>query len=260
MLVVASTWALAGQDSTAPPNTDASSASQAGQKPADQNQKPEEEKKKENPPAGNQAQPQIRLENPQPAAPPEGNQKQQAQPPAQPGQLKLEAPKLQEAKPGQPEQPPKTAPPRTDIVAGIRFVGLRRIPANVLRARIFTHVGDAYDENALERDFLALWNTGYFDDIRFERTDTDKGIMLAIIVREKKLVRSIDYKGLSSVQQSDVLDRFKERKVGLTIQSQYDPVVVKRAEVVLQDSWRNTAGSLQRCAPARGIFRPTRWR
>ena len=54
-------------------------------------------------------------------------------------------------------------------------------------------------------------------------------------MREKKLVRSIDYKGLSSVQQSDVLDEFKKRKVGLSIQSQYDPVTIRRAEVVLQD-------------------------
>ena len=61
------------------------------------------------------------------------------------------------------------------------------------------------------------------------------GKIVTFFVREKKLVRSIDYKGLSSVQQSDVLDDFKKRKVGLSIQSQYDPVIIKRAEVVLQE-------------------------
>jgi outer membrane protein insertion porin family len=48
-------------------------------------------------------------------------------------------------------------------------------------------------------------------------------------------VRSIDYKGLSTVSQSDVLDRFKEKKVGLSIESQYDPVVIKRAEVTVEE-------------------------
>ena len=105
-----------------------------------------------------------------------------------------------------------------------------------MRARIFSHSGDVYNENALERDFMALWNTGFFDDIRLEVTDSEKGgKIVTFFVREKKLVRSIDYKGLSSVEQSDVLDEFKKHKVGLSIQSQYDPVVIRRAEVVLQE-------------------------
>jgi len=105
-----------------------------------------------------------------------------------------------------------------------------------LRARIFSHQGDVYNENILDRDFMALWNTGFFDDVRLEVVDSEKGgKIVTFFVREKKLVRSIDYKGLGSVQQSDVLDEFKKRKVGLSIQSQYDPVTIRRAEVVLQE-------------------------
>ena len=32
-----------------------------------------------------------------------------------------------------------------------------------------------------------------------------------------------------------MLDRFKERKVGLSVESQYDPTKVKRAEVVIKE-------------------------
>jgi outer membrane protein insertion porin family len=105
-----------------------------------------------------------------------------------------------------------------------------------MRARLFSKKGDVYNEAALRRDFMSLWNTGYFDDIRLEATDAPNGNkIVTFFVREKKLVRSIDYKGLSSVQQSDVLDAFKKEKVPLSIQSQYDAVVVRRAEVVLQE-------------------------
>src|SRR5207302_10400201 len=45
----------------------------------------------------------------------------------------------------------------------------------------------------------------------------------------------INYTGLSSVSTSDVLDRFKERKVGLSVESQYDPTKVKKAEVTLKE-------------------------
>jgi outer membrane protein insertion porin family len=37
------------------------------------------------------------------------------------------------------------------------------------------------------------------------------------------------------VSQSDVLDRFKERKVGLTVENQYDPTRIKKAEVTLKE-------------------------
>ena len=100
---------------------------------------------------------------------------------------------------------------------------------------MFTRPGDVYDQAALERDFNSLWNTGYFDDLRIEREPSAKGWIIHVYVKEKPTIREIKYEGLSSVSQSDVLDKFKERKVGLTQESQYDPTKVKRAEVVIKE-------------------------
>lgn len=121
------------------------------------------------------------------------------------------------------------------VIAEIVPHGNRRIPRETILARIFTKPGDVYDEAALDRDFNSLWNTGYFEDLRFEREESTKGWILHIYVKEKPTIREIRYDGLKSVSQSDVLDRFKERKVGLTQESQYDPTKVKKAEVVLKE-------------------------
>ena len=120
------------------------------------------------------------------------------------------------------------------LVSDISIHGNRRIPADTIRSRMFTRPGDVFDPQALERDFNSLWNTGYFDDIRFEREDTQKGVVIHVYVTEKPTVREIKYTGLNAVSQSDVLDRFKKDKVGLTQESQFDPTKVKRAEVVLK--------------------------
>src|SRR5205823_7064834 len=48
-------------------------------------------------------------------------------------------------------------------------------------------------------------------------------------------VRSIKYEGAKSVTVSEILDRFKERKVGLSVESQYDPNKVQHAAVVLKE-------------------------
>jgi len=126
--------------------------------------------------------------------------------------------------------------PQQELITGIEIRGNRRIPADTIRARIFTRAGDVYDPAALERDFNSLWNTNYFEDIRFEGEENPKGgIKLIIFVKERPTIREINYEGLSSVSKSDVLDRFKERKVGLSVESQYDPTKVKRAEVVIKE-------------------------
>ena len=121
-----------------------------------------------------------------------------------------------------------------DVVSEIVIHGNRRIPADTIRARMFTKPGDVYDQASLERDFNSLWNTGYFDDLRIEREQSSKGWIIHVYVKEKPTVREIKYTGLSSVTQSDILDKFKEQKVGLTQESQYDPTKVKRAEVVIK--------------------------
>jgi len=123
---------------------------------------------------------------------------------------------------------------QSDIISEISVIGNRRIPAETIKARIFTHPGDIYDPAGLERDFNALWNTGYFEDIKFSREETPKGWRLIIQVKEKPTIREINYIGLSSVSTSDVLDRFKEAKVGLSVESQYDPTKVKKAEVAIK--------------------------
>ena len=123
---------------------------------------------------------------------------------------------------------------QSDIISEITVTGNRRIPSETVKSRIFTHPGDIYDPAALERDFNALWNTGYFEDIKFSREQTPKGWRLIIQVKEKPTIREINYVGLSSISTSDVLDRFKEAKVGLAVENQYDPTKVKKAEVAIK--------------------------
>ena len=80
---------------------------------------------------------------------------------------------------------------RRDVVSEIDVTGNRRIPADTIRARIFTKPGDIYDTSALERDFNSLWNTGYFEDIKFLREQTPKGWRIIVQVKEKPTIREI---------------------------------------------------------------------
>ena len=120
----------------------------------------------------------------------------------------------------------------------IEFIGNRRIRTDTLKARIFSREGDPYNEETLRRDFQALWNTQFFEDVKLRVEDSPKrpnGKIILFEVKERPQIRRIRYDGIHSISESDILDRFKERKVGLSVESQFDPTKIKKAEVVLKE-------------------------
>ncbi len=144
-------------------------------------------------------------------------------------------------KPAAPQNPTgvqeaKPAAVGANIIEGVDFRGQHKVPQDTLRALIYTKKGDVYDEASIHRDFIALWNTGRFDDLRVE---TEKGpgggIILRFVVTERRTVHVIDYTGNKSITKSEILDRFKERHVSLTPESQFDPGKVQLAKNVLQE-------------------------
>jgi outer membrane protein insertion porin family len=135
------------------------------------------------------------------------------------------------------QQPPQSEQPPA-VIDRILFDGNRRIRRDTLIARIFTREGDPYNEETLRRDFQALWNTQFFEDVKLRVEDSPDGPghkNVVFVVKERPVIRRIRYDGIHSVSESDILDRFKERKVGLTVESQFDPTRIKKAEVVLKD-------------------------
>src|SRR5437016_2335396 len=140
---------------------------------------------------------------------------------------KPEAPKAEPAKsqPGtQPNAPgakPTADRPPNETIEQINFQGARRRPPDSLRAMVFTKRGDMYDEATLNRDLMLLWNTGSYDDITIQKEAGETGWIITFRLVERPVIRTIKYDGLKSVTQSEILDRLKERRVGLTPETQY---------------------------------------
>ena len=168
--------------------------------------------------------------------------------PQNPFETVPESAQPEQAKPAQPapqrpalEAPPTAEQPKAPPAAGLAiesivFTGARRVPQDTLRALISTKKGDIFNEDDLHRDFMALWNSGRFDDIRMETEPGPAGgLIVRFVITERRVVRSIKYENVKSLTVSEILDRFKERKVGLSVESQYDPNKVQRAAVVIKE-------------------------
>jgi outer membrane protein insertion porin family len=157
--------------------------------------------------------------------------------PATPANPAVQAPQFENPVPTPANPPtPGAATLAPDVIEAIEFRGSRRVPQDTLRAMIFSRKGDVYNEDTMRRDFMALWNTNRFDDIRLETEKGDQGgIVVRFVLTERRMVRNITYPGLKSASVSDVLDRLKERKVGMVQESMYDPNVINHAAIVIKE-------------------------
>jgi outer membrane protein insertion porin family len=119
----------------------------------------------------------------------------------------------------------------------IEFIGNRRVQRDTLLSRIFSRPGDPYSEDGARRDFQALWNSQFFEDITLEVEDSPdqpNAKILVFNVKERPIIRRIEYKGMKSITESDILDAFKDKKIGLSVESQFDPTKIKRAQVLIK--------------------------
>src|ERR1044071_219713 len=138
-------------------------------------------------------------------------------------------------------QPLALANPSQNVtVEKVDIRGNRRIPESTVKIWIGTREGDPYNPTQLDRDVRALYAQGHFDDVKvYAEEGARGGKAITFEVRERPLLLDIKYEGLKSVQQSTVLEEFRKRSVGLSKESQYDPVKARRAAAVIKELLAN---------------------
>ena len=124
---------------------------------------------------------------------------------------------------------------RPDVIERVEIRGHHRIPEDTIRFYIQTRPGEYFDLSQLELDLRALHKANFFETIEVEARDGDTGRIITFVVKEKPLIRSIIYEGNKSFTKSGILEHFKTRKVGLTVDSQYDGAKIRAAERALKE-------------------------
>jgi outer membrane protein insertion porin family len=126
------------------------------------------------------------------------------------------------------------------LVEQVIIRGNRRIPESTIKIWISTREGDPYNPAQIDRDVRALIAQGHFEDVKaYSEEGTRGGRIVTFVVKEWPLILDIKYDGLKSVPQSKLLEEFRKRQVGLSKESQYDPVKVRRAAAVIKDMLAN---------------------
>lgn len=129
------------------------------------------------------------------------------------------------------------AAPQTQVlVEDVEIEGARRFPRDTILYYIQTREGDIYNPAQLERDLKSLWAQNLFSDIEVLVRDGERGGKVVIFrVKENPIIRDLKFEGLKSVTESDVLTRFREKRVGVSKEEMWDPAKGQVAKRVLKD-------------------------
>src|SRR6266446_2431904 len=128
--------------------------------------------------------------------------------------------------------------PQPRVVENVDIIGNRRLRKDDIIYYIQTRPGDNYNREQVARDLQTILSLGFFDKVETRVTEEvgpRGGVNITFIVKELPIIRDIQFEGLKSVSESDVLKTFRERRVGVSKEAIYDPVKVRNAVRVLKE-------------------------
>jgi outer membrane protein insertion porin family len=124
------------------------------------------------------------------------------------------------------------------LVESVDVIGNRRLRKDDILYYIQTRPGDPYNVDQVQRDYQTLLSLTFFDKTAtrvFTENGVRGGVNVIFEVKELPIIRDLTFEGLKSVQESDVLKAFRERRVGVSKESIYDPVKVRNAMRVMKE-------------------------
>jgi outer membrane protein insertion porin family len=124
------------------------------------------------------------------------------------------------------------------FVEDIEIRGNRRIPRESVLYYVQSKPQDRFDLSLAQRDLQSIIQMGMFDPLStklFVEDGPRGGKIIIFQVKEYPIIRAIEYRGMKSATESEVLTRWKERTVQVSKESQFDPAKVNRARLVLRE-------------------------
>jgi outer membrane protein insertion porin family len=86
----------------------------------------------------------------------------------------------------------------------IRVEGNRRIGKDAILLRTTTRVGDDYSPSGIREDIREIDKLGYFDDVQVHVQDTEKGVIVTFLVKEKPTIREVLVTGNRKIDTKDI--------------------------------------------------------
>ncbi len=122
-----------------------------------------------------------------------------------------------------------------EIITKLEVAGTQKQSPDSVLFKAGIKEGDDLRTIDLTEVLERLWSTGAFDDIKFEVSDEPGGKKLTILVKERPLVKEVDFRGGTEVGVSTIKDKIKDKKLTINPDSVYDPEATRKIKNLIVD-------------------------
>jgi outer membrane protein insertion porin family len=137
-----------------------------------------------------------------------------------------------------PEPPKPEEQVEGQVVERFEAVGNVSVASDTIRVYLGISPGDAYLPADIQRNFLNLWQTGLFDDIRVEVEPGDAGgVVVRAIVKERPRIGAVEFRGNKELNQTKVNEALERDKIDLHVGNTIEQTLVKRAAEAIKRAY-----------------------
>jgi hypothetical protein len=141
-----------------------------------------------------------------------------------------------------PAAPTTTARPATGELAGqpverFEAVGNTSVASDTIRVYLGITPGEPYSPDLIQKNFLNLWQTGLFDDIRIEADRGERGVIVRAIVKERPRIGSVEYRGNKELNTTKINEALEKEKIDLHVGNTIEQTLVQRAAEAIKHAY-----------------------
>ncbi len=101
------------------------------------------------------------------------------------------------------------SPAHPNTITEIEVRGNQIVSTNTVLSKIRSRAGEPLVQETVNEDLKRLYAAGYFQDIRMEVEEVEKGYKLVIVTVEKPIVREIRFEGFTAVKEDKLRKEIK---------------------------------------------------
>jgi outer membrane protein insertion porin family len=120
-------------------------------------------------------------------------------------------------------------------VVTIEVIGAKKQTPETVIFKSGLKVGDDLRNIDFSAVVEKLWESGSFDDIKLELEDATGGKKVVIRIKERPLIKEIDYRGGTEVGLTNIKDKVKEKKLTINPDTVYDPETARKIKNLIVD-------------------------
>lgn len=119
----------------------------------------------------------------------------------------------------------------------VEIIGNKSVARDTIRVYLGLNPGDPYDPAALRRNFLNLWQTGLFDDVKIEARDGANGVVVEVTVSERPRVGAVEFRGNKNLTLTKINEALETGNVDLHVGTTIEQTAIRRAAETIREAY-----------------------